>query len=435
MKMRTFIHVKPPNMSVKTAHHARYISERERDPEREEPQSRPIFTHDRNGLKYTAADRYLAGGTQARAKTRDLQHIIIAFNSHDARELEKLGSARSAALKDQSSKSEDGPARQESSNLEDSKLALVERDKPFAEAVRRMMEAVEERTDLSELRYALTVHRHTTKTHVHLLLRREYRSKESGEKARLGRHLPEEFLNGRDEQGKAIAGILDIALSDSLDTMIPQRHRPARTEASTKPEAPQPEEERNLHILNFEHDALENSPRARAEQSPPERRPKRLNFSVRKSGHHRPTVSPHLRDATRQQPAQTLPPRNTPTSDPAPSHEQTTESARQIEEARARAALLHSPRTSSSNLQNLNPNLQPILQDLKIEDGQTEPREHSKSGVKKNISGLKTDPYSPSASKPAHISPETPINSQLSDRSSQPQPQGNKQRSSASRGR
>lgn len=45
MKMRTFIHVKPTNKSFKSAHHARYLSERERDPEREA--AKPPLLHSR----------------------------------------------------------------------------------------------------------------------------------------------------------------------------------------------------------------------------------------------------------------------------------------------------------------------------------------------------------------------------------------------------
>lgn len=68
MRMRTFIKVKTPSKSIKGTFHARYISERERDPGREEPESRPLFTRERDGLKRTAADRYLAGGDRQRCE-------------------------------------------------------------------------------------------------------------------------------------------------------------------------------------------------------------------------------------------------------------------------------------------------------------------------------------------------------------------------------
>jgi len=256
MKMRTFIKLKTPSKSIRGTFHARYISERERDPGSEEPESRPLFTHDRDGLKYKAADRYLTGGERKNARSNKIQHVIIAFNSHDARELQKLEIAPNAyapagehSRRGESSKIE---LSDESANLEHSlggrdrwrseELAAAHRvqivhDRPYAEAVRRMMRNLEESAGLSDLRYVMAVHRHTDKTHVHLLLRREYTDRETGEKRMLHR-LPETFLNGRDEQGKARGGLLDVALSDALDTMIPRRRAPAAPHLPTRRSAP-----------------------------------------------------------------------------------------------------------------------------------------------------------------------------------------------------
>ena len=249
MKMRTFIKLKTPSKSIRGTFHARYISERERDPGGEKPESRPLFTHDREGLKYYAADRYLAGGDRANACSNEIQHIIIAFNKHDARQLQKLEIAHAAAptvedaRRGQSAKIEHSD---ESANLEHLPVgrdrwrseelaavhrAQVARDRPYAKAVRQMMRNLEESAGLSDLRYVMAVHRHTDKTHVHLLLRREYTDDKTGEKRMLHR-LPETFLNGRDEHGKARGGLLDVALSDALDTMIPRRQRAARTESA-----------------------------------------------------------------------------------------------------------------------------------------------------------------------------------------------------------
>jgi hypothetical protein len=244
MKMRTFIHVKPTNQSVKSAHHARYLSERERDPEREEPQSRPLFTHERDGLKHTVADRYLADGLRPMARTNEIIHVIIAFNQHDARELDKLSVERVRTAKTESATIALSPETGESDEKDESaivahsqsaKVALskklqVERDRPFAEAVRDMFTNLEEHTNLSDLRYVMAVHRHTAKTHVHLILRREHTDKETGEPKSFGRHLPPELLNGRDERGRAKSGLLDQSLSEALDKLIPQRQRPSKAE-------------------------------------------------------------------------------------------------------------------------------------------------------------------------------------------------------------
>jgi hypothetical protein len=114
--------------------------------------------------------------------------------------------------------------------LQLAKTLQIERDLPFAQAIRAMFANLEEHTNLIELQYALAVHRHTSQTHVHLILRREYTDKATGEKSILSRLLPRELLNGRDDSGLAKAGILDQSLSDALDKMIPARQRPSKIE-------------------------------------------------------------------------------------------------------------------------------------------------------------------------------------------------------------
>src|SRR5687768_14396845 len=90
MSMRAIVIVKPPRGTNVSSMHARYLSERERNPNRQEPQTRPLVTRDRDGLKHTATERYRAGGETPRSKPHDLMHVIVSFNSDDRRELEKL---------------------------------------------------------------------------------------------------------------------------------------------------------------------------------------------------------------------------------------------------------------------------------------------------------------------------------------------------------
>lgn len=228
MRMRTFIQVKAARGGATVSSHARYMSERERNPNREEPESRPVFTHDRDGLKHKAADRYLAGGEQPRASSDSLLHLIISFNSYDRKEMEKLErAAKGGRPKSNPPDSERKKGKESISDKSETLQAQVARDLPYARAVRMMMENLEERTGRSDLRYALSVHRHTRQTHVHLLLRREHTDKKTGEKIYFDKKgLPAEFVNGRDERGKARGGLIDQSLSDALDTMIPRRLRP-----------------------------------------------------------------------------------------------------------------------------------------------------------------------------------------------------------------
>ena len=264
------------------------MSERERNPSREEPDSRPVFTHDRDGLKHKAADRYLAGGEAPKARSDSLLHLIISFNSYDRKELEKLERGtrgQSSKSKRPDSKPKNEKESKESGSDRSANLqSQIDRDLPYARAVRQMMKNLEERTDHSDLRYALSVHRHTGQTHVHVLLRREHTDKKSGEKIYFDKKgLPEEFVNGRDERGKARGGLLDHSLSDALDTMIPRRNRrQAQTERAPEnilgremspdgkvhnlnfgldnPEAPA----RTVHNLNFHSPTAQNGREARS---------------------------------------------------------------------------------------------------------------------------------------------------------------------------
>jgi hypothetical protein len=226
--MRTFIQVKAGRGGATVSSHARYMSERERNPNREEPESRPIFTHDRDGLKHTATDRYLAGGARPKARSDSLLHLIISFNAHDQKELKKLErTSKSRRPKSDCPDTERQKGVGSTSDRAEILRAQVERDLPYARAVRLMMNNLEERTGRSDLRYALTVHRHTRQTHVHLLLRREHTDKKSGQIVFFDKKgLPKDFVNGRDERGKARGGLIDQSLSDALNTMIPRRQRP-----------------------------------------------------------------------------------------------------------------------------------------------------------------------------------------------------------------
>jgi hypothetical protein len=210
--MRTFIHVVRPTKSTTFSSHARYISERERNRELEEVASRPLFTRDKDGIKHRAADRYLAGGDRPKARSNEIFHIIFAFNAHDRRQLKKLEKRHEIAK------------AVENEDPQLAKLRQVSRDLPYAEVVRKMITNLEERTVMRDLRYVMAVHRHTAYTHVHLLLRRDYTSLVTNQREIMDK-LPKEFLNMTDERGKRDGGLLDKALSDSLDTMIKPRPR------------------------------------------------------------------------------------------------------------------------------------------------------------------------------------------------------------------
>lgn len=240
--MRTIIKV---SQTAKTAVSSanRYISERQRDPEREATASRFVFTPDRDSFKAWAADRYLAGGgAKPRPSKSDLLHIIFAFNRHDARALERLGRVPKAELPppDQAPTEPEyqigtGPNAGRSKEYqigtdpktEHSKEELG-RDAPYRIAVRGAMESIRKELNAKSLRWTATVHRHTTNPHVHLLLHKDYEDATTGEARRLPSRLPLDWLNGRDEEGRPKGGLLDRCLSEALDPLVPPRQSAER---------------------------------------------------------------------------------------------------------------------------------------------------------------------------------------------------------------
>jgi hypothetical protein len=447
--MRTFIKVKTPSKSVKGTFHARYISERERDPGREEPESRPIFTHDRDGLKRTAADRYLAGGDKPNAARNEIQHLIIAFNARDARELRKLeiaadadapaveharrGESAKVELSGESARFADSPGgrdRWRDEELAAAHRAQVARDCPYAEAVRGMIRNLEECAGLSDLRYVMAVHRHTDKTHVHLLLRRECADRETGDMRMLHR-LPETFLNGRDEQGKAMGGLLDVALSDALDTMIPRRRRAARTESPIAAPARSEQQPGSRQPDHDEPPARETAPTPRRGDSQTGSKPdkpkprfttgRRAEADTRAEGHVcSPAHDPARPDASAGTPARD---QLFPTTRPAP------------DAAFAAEPSLQTTPDHAPNLQNLTTGLQPNLQKLKIGAPEKPPPAIAYEEELKKIVAARFALDEQTKTAELLRQPGAPTKSQLTDSSSDAPKTMEQKKSQPSRGR
>ena len=446
--MRTFIKLKTPSKSIRGTFHARYISERERDLGGEEPESRPLFTHDRDGLKYYAADRYLAGGERANARSNEIQHIIIAFNKHDARELQKLEIAAGAAApavedarRGQSAKVEhsdesailehspDGRDRWRSKELAAAHRAQVARDRPYAEVVRQMMRNLEESAGLSDLRYAMAVHRHTDKTHVHLLLRRECTDGKTGEQRMLHR-LPGTFLNGRDEHGKARGGLLDVSLSDALDTMIPRRQRAGRTESfDPSARADRPADDRPRQPEPDDPDPHEGKPRL---AGPSHQDEAEMKAKLQKG---RPRfVTPRAA-------------RNDAGQDRAEGRDQFPVAATAAENSRAtpyqtRPAAAsaddeqrpHTAPEPTPNLQFLTANLQPILQKLKIREPEKPPQAAAYEEALKKIVAARFA-QNPQPGTPEDLHRTSPTQTHLTDAPAEGSRTVEQKRSSPARGR
>jgi hypothetical protein len=137
----------------------RYISERDRNHEREGAGSRPLFSDREDILSYRAADRFLSGGRGTPDKA-DLTHIAVSFRQED---YERLG-ANEQERKDQ-----------------------------LREVAREAMSEI--RTDLraKEMRWVAGIHLNTDHPHIHILISKEVKDLVTGKPRRMGR-IPKELL-------------------------------------------------------------------------------------------------------------------------------------------------------------------------------------------------------------------------------------------------
>jgi hypothetical protein len=115
----------------------RYISEREKDPTREGPGARPLFSEDREGLTYRKADRILDPVSGEPAKD-DLIHLSVSLEEED---FEKLG-------KDEK-----------------------ERQASLREVIREGMKGVAAELNVEELTWVAGIHRNSDNPHAHIVMR------------------------------------------------------------------------------------------------------------------------------------------------------------------------------------------------------------------------------------------------------------------------
>jgi len=115
----------------------RYISEREKDPTREGPGARPLFSQDREGLTYRKADRILDPVNGEPAKD-DLIHLSVSLEEED---FEKLG-------KDEK-----------------------ERQARLREVIREGMKGVAGELNVEELTWVAGIHRNSDNPHAHIVMR------------------------------------------------------------------------------------------------------------------------------------------------------------------------------------------------------------------------------------------------------------------------
>ncbi len=148
----------------------RYISERDRDPEREGAGPRPLFSDREYSLTYRGADRLLTRGEGTPDK-EDLIHIAVSFRNED---YERIGESD------------------------------AERKERLIEVVREGVAGMRDDLHAKELRWVAGVHLNTDHPHAHILISKEVTDREKGKPRRLDR-IPKQLLAHRETGADGIA--------------------------------------------------------------------------------------------------------------------------------------------------------------------------------------------------------------------------------------
>lgn len=135
--MRVVFHIISTGGGSGASRATRYISEREKDPTREGPGARPLFSEDREGLTYRKADRILDPVNGEPAKD-DLIHLSVSLEEED---FEKLG-------KDEK-----------------------ERQARLREVIREGMKGMAAELNADNLTWVAGIHRNSDNPHAHIVMR------------------------------------------------------------------------------------------------------------------------------------------------------------------------------------------------------------------------------------------------------------------------
>lgn len=137
--MRVVFHVISTGGGAGASRTTRYIAERDKDPEREGPGPRPLFSEDRDNLTYRSADRIL-DRLEGQPDKDDLLHISVSFQEEDFQKLGKNEEDRQAALR---------------------------------RAVREGMRGVADELNVEWLTWIAGIHRNTDNPHAHIVILNE----------------------------------------------------------------------------------------------------------------------------------------------------------------------------------------------------------------------------------------------------------------------
>jgi hypothetical protein len=167
----------------------RYISERDRDPEREGSGPRPLFSDREDSLTYRGADRFLTRGEGTPDK-EDLIHIAVSFRNED---YEQLGGTD------------------------------AERKDHLIEVAREGISGLREDLYAKELRWVAGIHLNTDNPHIHILISKEFVDRDRGKPRRIERILKQLLAHretGADSIARPVEGRIGGHFVAALDRQI-----------------------------------------------------------------------------------------------------------------------------------------------------------------------------------------------------------------------
>jgi hypothetical protein len=194
--MRVVFHIISTGGAGGSSRTTRYIAERDKDPTREGPGPRPVFSADRNGLTYRNADRIL-DPYDGQPQKEDLIHLSVSFLEAD---FEKLG-------------------RDEEERL-----------RSLREVIREGMRGLTTEMNVTELIWVAGIHRNTENPHAHIVVVNEALEKLGMEERQFARLrtalLPhKEMMNGKESMVPGRIGERFLrALENQQEQFLNQEH-------------------------------------------------------------------------------------------------------------------------------------------------------------------------------------------------------------------
>lgn len=168
--MRVVVHIISTGGGGGASRTTRYISERDKNLEREGPGARRLFSEDREGLSYRKADRIL-DPVNGQPDKDDLIHLSVSFEEED---FDKLGS--------------------------DEK----EKQTRLRQVIRDGMKGMAEELNAEGLTWVAGIHRNTDHPHAHIVLRNEFIERGAFRERQIGT-LRKSLLPHREtEEGKEV---------------------------------------------------------------------------------------------------------------------------------------------------------------------------------------------------------------------------------------